>query len=510
MKIFTVSQMRAAEEETFKRGILPIRLMENAGAAFSKTLCELIDVKDKNICVVVGLGNNGGDGYVAARKLQSYGAKVSVIRAYSGKMTDSCTIMAKKCIEFGIHGSEFGTNEEYCKTIIQNSDIIIDAIFGIGYHGSADEYTTKIFKIINDSPATVVALDIPSGLSADKGTVQGEHINADITITLATAKYCHILPDASEYCGRVVCCSIGIPDEVMDMFGSVPETITKKDVAANLPHRKKNSHKGSFGTAMFLCGSYGMAGAAILACKAAIRSGVGKTVLATVKSIYPIVGAALPETVHLPLKETESGTISKADSSTYIKAAKGANAVCIGCGLGRQRYDFSIIEELFRNAECPIVLDADGINSAASSIDIFKHRNAALVITPHPAEMARLYNTTAKEVNANRIDFATRAAKDFGATVVLKGANTVVATDKGRVFVNMNGNPGMAKAGSGDMLSGIITALIAEGISTEAAACMGVYIHAAAGDIAAEDKSEYSMCVEDMISRLPQVFKSLK
>lgn len=509
MKIFTVSEMRAVEQEAFKRGIIPLRLMENAGSAFAKKVCDLFPLQGKKITVVVGNGNNGGDGYVAARKFKSYGAAVSIIRAFTGRTTDQCGEMAKKCAEIGLYPVDFGTNSDFCKDLLSESDIIVDAIFGIGFHGEADRYTAEIIGLINESPAIRVALDIPSGINANSGEVSGAAVKADLTVALAAAKYCHILPDASEYCGRVVCCSIGIPEDAFEIFGSVAETVEASDVAMNLKKRPKNSHKGTFGTAMFLCGSYSMAGAAILACKSAVRSGAGLTKLATVNSIYPIVGAALPETVHIPLKETENGTVSAADIDKVLKQAARSTALCIGCGMGKDRYAPYLLDEIFKNTESPILLDADGINAAAESINIFEHKKGALVLTPHPAEMARLYNTTAKDVNSDRIGFATRAAKDFGATVVLKGANTVIATSKGRVFVNMNGNAGMATAGSGDMLAGIITALMAQGISPDSSAVMGVYIHAAAGDKARDIQGEYSMNVEDMIEALPKVFKSL-
>ncbi len=509
MRIFTVNQMRAAEEEAFKRGILPLRLMENAGAAFVKTLDGIYNVKGKKIAIVTGNSNNAGDGYVAARKLREYGASVSVIRAFSGRMSEQCSVMYKKCTELGISINDYGTDPSFCNTILDSANIIVDAIFGIGFHGTADSYTSQVFQSINNSKATVVALDIPSGLEADSGCVNSTCVKADTTITLAAAKYCQILPEASQYCGKLVGCGIGIPEDIMDMFGSVPETIEEADVALNLPERPKNSHKGTFGTAAFLCGSYGMAGAAILACKSAIRSGVGLTRLMSPKSIYSIVASSLAETVHSPLEETKSGTVSFAEVGKILKLTETASAVCIGCGMGKERYSNALVGELLKGITAPIVLDADGINAAADSIDIFEHKTSKLVLTPHPKELSRLLGVSVDEINNDRIGFAITASKRFGATVVLKGANTVVATEKGRIFVNIIGNSGMAKAGSGDILAGIITALIAQGVSPDAAACMGVFIHAKAGDICADNLGERSMCVEDMINALAVVFKSL-
>ncbi len=509
MYILTVSDMRAAEDEAFCRGILPLRLMENAGASFVKTLRDKINVEGKKIIVAVGNGNNGGDGYVIARKLKEYGAEVQIIKAFGGNMTDSASKMAAKAGEAGLRTIGFGLDREYAISLINQADIIIDALFGIGFSREADGFTAELFELISRSRAFVAAVDIPSGLFADSGEINSAAVRADLTIALGAYKFAHILPPASELCGEVVCCPIGLPDGSIKPTGTYCETIDKSDVALNLPKREKNSHKGSFGPALFVCGSYNMTGAAVLSVRAAIRSGAGLTKLVSPKSAYPLLAPSLIETVHIPLDETPCGTIAVQALPDIISAAKGAKAMCVGCGLGRNRSTDELICGLMNYIECPIILDADGINAIAQRIDIMEHREHPLIITPHPAEMARLWQTDAKTVNADRIGFAKRTAQRFGCTVVLKGANTVVATKSGRIFVNMNGNAGMATAGSGDMLSGIITALICQGLSPDSAAACGVYIHAAAGDIARDNFSEISMTVSDMIDSLPSVFKFL-
>ncbi len=509
MYVLTAFDMRAAEDEAFCRGILPLRLMENAGASFVKTLRNKINVENKNIVVLVGNGNNGGDGYVIARKLREYGAHVHIIKAFGGNMSDSCAKMAAKAVEIGLSPVSFGLDREYSVSLINKSDIIIDALFGIGFLREADSFTTEIFELINNSSAFVASVDIPSGIFADSAKPIGAAVRANLTIALGAYKFAHILPPASELCSEVVCCPIGLPEDAIKPSQHYCETIEKTDVSQNIPHRAKNSHKGSFGPAVFVCGSYNMTGAAVLAVRAATRSGASLTKLVSPISAYPLLAPSLIETVHVPVCETSRGTVAVQALSDILTVSDSAKAMCIGCGMGRNRSTDELIHELVKNVKCPIVLDADGINAIAQRIDIMEHREYPFVITPHPAEMARLWQTDAKAVNADRIGFAKRSAERFGCTVVLKGANTIVATKSGKVFVNMNGNAGMATAGSGDMLAGIITALICQGLSPDSAAACGVYIHAAAGDIAKDNFSEISMTVSDMIDSLPEVFKFL-
>lgn len=507
MKIYTLSEMKRAEEETFRRGIEPLRLMENAGAAFSKTVRDNIETAGRKIAVVVGDGNNGGDGYVAARKFREYGSDVTVIRAFGGRMTESCAYTAQKVADAGIKTVSYTADREYCLNVMQESDIVIDAIFGIGFHGEPDTYSASIFEDINKSGAFVVALDIPSGITADANEVPTVSVNADMTVSLAAYKYCHILPKTSERCGKVLCCAIGIPDSITDSIGNV-ETIDFSDIKELFPKRKKNSHKGTYGTASFLCGSYGMAGAAILACRAAVRSGAGLTRLLAPKSIYPILASSLTETVHTPIDETTVGTASVSALESLCSAAEKSTAFCIGCGLGRNRYTTDLLADFTKQLKCPLILDADGINAASHNIDIIEHISAPLILTPHVGEMARLNGCTNEEINADRIGYAVRTARRFNATVVLKGANTVIASGE-KVYVNMNGNAGMATAGSGDVLAGIITAFAASGLNALNAAKAGVFVHGAAGDLAAEKMSQISLSASDIIDFLPEVFKTL-
>lgn len=505
MKILTAAQMKQVEAEAVRSGISWSRLMENAGAAFTKTLRDFLDVKDKSIVVVVGTGNNGGDGYVVARKLMEYGADVTMISAFGHPLTPQSQEMALKITASPL---SFSLGAQHCINSIRSADIIIDAVFGIGYREEPNDTAAELFGVINSSPALKVAIDLPSGVEADGKYASSYAVKADITIALGALKPCHVLYKTNEYCGKILGCSIGIPVESYHLFPTAPETIDFMDVKQNIPKRSKNSHKGANGTAMLLCGSYGMAGAAILAAKSCLRSGAGLINVAAPHSIYPILAASLPEAVHTPLPQTVKGSVSLAGLGDILSSAKKATALCIGCGLNRSPEASELLKLITSSVHCPVILDADGINQAADCIDIIEHHSSPMIITPHPAEMARLWGVSANEVNADRLGYASKTADRFKVTVVLKGANTVVATPKGLTFANMNGNPGMATAGSGDCLAGIITALTAEGLSPESAACCGVYIHAAAGDFAAEQFGEISMCVEDMINMLPRVFKS--
>ena len=497
MKVITKSEMKKAEALAVKNGSTYLSLMENAGDAVYRFIKSAVCLQDKTVAVLCGCGNNGGDGFVVARKLAQISPSVTVLLCGGKPKTEDAKTEFQKLPKNLSVISHIDTAKE----VVLSSDIIVDALFGTGLSREIDENIKQIIVWANSSKGTRFSIDVPSGTICDTGKILGCVFKADYTVTFEALKPCHILPPSNEYCGKVTVVDIGIQKDIIDNLDSVCEVIEplKKE---KLP---KNSHKGTFGTALSVCGSYGMAGAAILSSKAAIRTGVGIMKTSTIKENYSAIVSSLPETVTIPL-ESQNGKY-KRDSLPVLKSALcSASALLIGCGMGVSNDTAYITRELALSSNVPVLIDADGINCIASDIEFIKQMKAPLILTPHPAEMARLCHITTAEVIEDRIGIARRFAEETGSILVLKGANTIVAAPDKKVFVNCTGNAGMATAGSGDVLSGIITALLARGLSPIQATTKGVRLHADAGDRAAARLCETSLIASDIIDELPFLF----
>lgn len=482
MMVLTKALIKESEENAVKSGAFSFcELMKIAGETAAEKIAALTEIKDKKIAVVCGNGNNGGDGFVVANRLAGLGGRVSVIMPLGNPLTENASFYFDAMSGVKISDS---LEEDY--------DIIIDAVFGIGLNREVDKDVAEIFAEINSSDALKIAIDIPSGVEADTGKVLGCAIMCDYTITFIALKPCFVLPEGSDYCGKVIVADIGVKPVDFSYL-----TIEKPQ----FPKRKHNSHKGTFGTALLFCGSYGMAGAAILATRAALASGVGIAKCVVCDGIYDILTCAVPEAVCLPVGQDENGTY-KSDTIDYEKAFNKVNAVLIGCGMAQSDNTKKVLEAVIKKSDVPLIIDADGINLLAGSIDILRECKAPVIITPHPAEMARLCQCSVSEIEQNRVYYAKKFATDYNCTVVLKGADTIVATTKGEIFFNLTGNPGMATGGSGDVLSGIMVSLLAQGFNAESAAKAAVYLHGEAGDKAALKKGERAMLPSDIIEEL--------
>ncbi len=494
MRILTAKQIRQVEENAFSSGYTEEGLMKLAGTAcFNKILKYYGDgIENKTVAVVCGNGKNAGDGFVIANLFMQKGVKADIILADKEPDSPITRPYFDDAVGIGAFVYPFTEYDFNC------CDIIVDSIFGIGFHGEPKPPFNEIFDIINNSSASVISIDTPSGTDATTGAVVNA-VKADMTIAISTLKFAHILPPANDYCGKVMTVNIGIPEDCYS--GPYVQTITKSDVKKNFGARDKNSHKGSFGHQLNICGSYLMPGAAVICADAALRTGVGLLKCAFPKSIYPILTTKLTQPIFKPLCENEDKTISIGAVNDIFDELKWADSVAIGCGLGNNDDIQVIVGQVIKTSEVPIVLDADGINAAVPFIDIIKDKKAPLVITPHPAEMARMIGENTCYVQSNRIDVAKAFAQENDVIVVLKGANTVV-TDGKDIFVNTTGNPGMSMAGCGDMLTGMIASFIAQGIEPFAAAKSAVYIHGQCGDITSDELSERGMTVNDMITLL--------
>lgn len=507
MTILDKQNIRNVENAAISSGFSAARMMENAGSAAVSVLLEKKQVQGQYIVVLCGCGNNGGDGFVVARKLHEEGAKVAVILTGGMPKTAEAQEALSKLTAYPIR--IYKENDSDARLALEGAQILIDAIYGIGFHGSVDENVARILALANRLPAYRVALDLPSGCECDSGAVFGTCFSAHLTVTFIAVKPCHVLAPASDYCGKLVRVGIGLSKTMMAAGQSKIHLIDTAFVKNALPKLSKNSHKGTCGTALMLCGSYGMAGAALLSGKAALKSGAGLCRIILPDAIYPIVAAALPEAVYLPLP-TRSGTV---DADAYPKIfdeAQKADAMCIGCGLKNTENTAALVTRLLKNNKTPLVIDADGINILSDNIDILPEITAPTVLTPHPGEMARLLHVSKEDIAKNRFMVAGALAQKFKMTVVLKGANTVVALPDGTLYVCMCGNPGMATGGSGDTLAGIITALMAGGMTPQNAAICGVQIHAMAGDIASARHSMHAMLPSDLIDCIGDVFREFE
>lgn len=494
MRVLTSKQIKRVEEDAFKTDSTESGLMLNAGTACFNKICKIFakSLESSRIAVFCGNGKNAGDGFVIADLLRKINVSADII------LCDKEPSIAEPKMYYD-NALKNNVKSYYFTDIGHKSyDIIVDCIFGIGFHGEPREPFGKIFDYINSSTAKVVSIDTPSGTDSTDGSVANA-VKADYTIAISTLKYAHILPPSNSYCGKIYTVNIGISEE--HYKEKYANTITKADVKKAFSPRDFNSNKGSFGHELNICGSYLMPGASVICANAALKSGVGLLKCAFPKSIYPVMTSHLTQPIFKPLCENSAKTVSIGALGDIMEDLKWANSVLVGCGLGNNDDIQVVVDQVIKMSEAPIVLDADGINAIVPFIDILKDKKAPVVVTPHPGEMARMIGESVDYVCSHRLDVAKAFAKDNDVIVVLKGANTIV-TNGEDVFFNITGNPGMAMGGTGDMLSGIIASFIAQGLTAFDAAKAGVYIHGRCGDICAEELSVRGMTVDDMLSVL--------
>lgn len=507
MRILNSAQMREAEARTIHEIGIPARvLMENAGrqvvAAIEGAFEELALMR---VAVLCGRGNNGGDGFVAARVLVERGIDVNV---YLFGTTDAVAGDARANLDvlraLGIDVVEIPDPAawELLATQVLAADLIVDALFGTGLRGPLTGLAAAVVSDVNASPRPVVAIDLPSGLSADHPLVDGPAMDATLTVALGAPKLSLLLPPAEDHAGTLLVADIGIPTPVIQQVsGPRIEMLTRRAVAPLVPVRRSDSHKGTYGHVLIVAGSIGRTGAAILAARAALRSGAGLVTVAVPASCLPIVAAGGPEFMTLPLPETPDGTVS-GDALADVLAFR-ADVIAVGPGLGHNGPTAAFVHGLVERSGVPLVLDADALNAFVDRAGSLAGReDVPVIITPHPGEMARLVGASTAHVQRNRLDLALDFAHAHNVHVVLKGHRTIVADPSGSAAVNMTGNPGMATAGSGDVLTGVLAAWFAQLDDAPAACRLGVYLHGAAGDLAAADRGQTAIIAGDIVSHL--------
>lgn len=500
--VVTNAQMKQAEQICDRESISYIRMMENAGIACAEEIIKLAP-KGCYITILCGSGNNGGDGFVISGVLAAHGISSAVILVDGEPKTDCARHHFSRL--FGAKIMNWEMHREACCDQIVRSDVVVDCIFGTGFHGTLPEAAADAVRFANNCPIRI-AVDVPSGVNSDTGEMDEGYFRATHTLMIAAIKKGLLSLPCNDRIGETKLLDIGI-DEFC--YGEdYVAAITDESFRRPFAQRVRSSHKGSYGKLMNIAGCINYNGAAAMSTKAALRSGVGLCVLATPKSVVSMLAPAIHETTYLPLPETEDGFVADGAAKLILGRMKDVTAVCVGSGMGKSEATRNIAENVIRSVSCPVIIDADGLNSIAANIDILKERKGEIILTPHVKEFSRISGLSVEEIQADRIKAARDFAERYGVIVVLKGANTVIAAHSGEIYVNICGNSGLARGGSGDVLTGMIGAMAAQGIPPVRAAVCGVYCHALASDILVEKLPEVSMLPCDIIDTLPAVFRS--
>ncbi len=497
MKVLTAAQMRELEERTFSEyGFSSLVMMENAAQGFCDKLeQETGKVAGKKVHIFCGCGNNGGDGFAIARLLSVRGAYPTVFIGFdAGRLKKDARINYEAAEKFGIPMSEFTAAAGDC-------DIIVDALFGTGFHGEIEGTEAEMVRLINSSSAFVASVDMPSGANATDGSSAKNCVCADLTVTFGAAKLGQFLYPAKRYAGKLVVSEISIPRKLWEGFDSRHETLDR-DIFRLLPPREENTHKGSYGKVLVFAGSKGMCGAGVMSAGAVMKSGAGMATLAVPKGIADVAAAKLTEVMTMALP-TEGEVVAKSAFTMLLEKLQQQEVLLMGCGLGANENIKHLVSQLILESKKPMVIDADGINAIKGNINILSRKKAPAVLTPHPVEFSRITGHSMDYIRENRVEAARNFAKEYDVTLVLKGADSLVACPDGRIFVNTISNSGMATAGSGDVLAGIISGIAAQGATLEDAACIGVHLHTLAGNIAREQFGTYGMTAVDILNAVP-------
>ncbi len=509
-KIFTSKEMKTIEEMSNSEGLTYMRLMENAGSAAYNVLRKQYGITAGKLTVLCGNGNNGGDGFVVARKFFDNSVECKVVLVSGTPKTTEAISMYNRVLEREIEIIDFEKDPKAVFKTISESDVVVDAVYGTGFHGRLKENIRELFNFVNNIGKRTFSLDAPSGMNVDDACVEDTCILPTGTIVFAAYKPAHKLGKTEQMCGELTLVDIGIDERI---YESVSQSITVMNEETVRPLVKKRSpygNKGTFGKLLNIAGSFGMSGAAAMSVKSAMRSGVGLATLATTERLATAFIPSLFECTMLPLKENEMGTISKDNAEKLSEVVNNYTALLIGCGMGNNDDTRIVVETIVKTAEKSVVIDADGINVLSRSINILKESKADIVLTPHIGEFARLVGLSIDEVKNRRFGLARDFAVQNNVTVVLKDSTTVIATPDGKLFVNCNANSGLSKGGSGDVLAGIISSLCAQGYSPVDAAVVGVYVHMTAAAIATARLGKHGVLASDVIDDIAFAFKKIE
>ncbi len=507
MKIVSAAEMREIDGVTSERfGVPSLSLMENAGSSVADFVLEKYS-SAQSIGVICGKGNNGGDGFVAARKLREAGKDVQMLLLCEPTELrgDAGAMFGRLSVRPVIVGSDEDLRTAEAQAVF-TSDVLLDAILGTGFRPPVSELYAGAIAAMNASAAPIVAVDIPSGADADvMGKQTGVVARADAVVTFTAPRPAHIFGDPTT--GPTVISPIGSPDEAIVSALNL-NVITAREVAPLIGPRPADSNKGNFGHVLVVGGSLGKSGAAAMAAFSVLRMGAGLSTVATARSALATVAGFHPELMTEPLLETEAGTISKKALEQIEELAKSKTVVAIGPGISRNSETAECVRTFVGSAKIPIVLDADGLNAFEGRTGELNGNGRSLVITPHPGEMARLAGCSIADVQRDRMKMARTFARDHDLIVVLKGHRTVIAKPNGEVWVNTTGNSGMATGGTGDILTGMVSGMIAQNPERVLEAVIAaVHLHGLAGDVAKESMGEQCMVATDLIKALPEAMR---
>jgi len=522
VKVVTGSEMKEIEGRSLDFGLSFMRLMENAGSAAAAFVKRNFKIERRNCVIFCGKGNNGGDGFVVARKLAEGRANALVILMAGKPAGREALAMYEQLDAMGVPILAFDAAEQKLPGWLAQADLVVDAICGTGFLGQLREKDKRACALINAAAAAVLALDIPTGVECDSGKVADGAVKADYTLVFDSLKPCHVAEQSLPHCGTIEVLDIGIPDEARqpqppqrdEEENDAPPpppprlgAMTVADVFALLPPRRPDAHKGDFGRVVNIAGSARYRGAAVLSTLGALRCGAGLVTLASTEAVCACAAVSVPEATFLPMDANDIGTIDGMSPIIELTdALQTASAVSFGCGLENNLHTARLLESVLKQVSCPILLDADGINALSGNIHLLDEAKSPVVLTPHPGEMARLCGTTVEEVQADRAGVALAFAAKHGVILLLKGQETLIVTPDGQLIKNKTGNPGLAKGGSGDVLTGIIAALIAQGLDLVDAAACGAFLHGMAADRTAKRRSQTAMLPHEILDDLAGIF----
>ena len=512
MRILDAESMRQVDRAAIENfGIPSLVLMENAAIGLADAVGD--SYPDAiSASIFCGPGNNGGDGLALARHLSVRGYHVDIcLFTASGSLSGDLQAQFNICQNQGLLIREIGSEDDIhdAVSVASRMDIVVDALFGIGLSRPLEGQFASIVEALNRLPVPILAVDLPSGLSGSRGDIPGPHIRADLTVTFAAPKLAHVFSPAAEAVGEVVVTDLGIPPELVERAAGDLNLLVGRELQDLLFPRPLSAHKGDFGHVILVAGSIGKAGAAILAARSAVRSGAGLVTVAVPESIVQTVDGGSLESMTLPLPCGEDGGLTELAAARIEEFSADKDVLAVGPGLGLSASTTHTVQGLITHSTLPLVLDADGLNAVGGRLEILRDRTAETILTPHPGELGRLLGVSAVEVENSRLEITREAAKKTGSIVVLKGHRTLIADSEAGVFVNPTGNPAMASGGSGDVLTGMVAALLGQGLSALDAARLGVYLHGSAGDLVARGEFSIGLTASDLVTAIPEAFERL-
>jgi len=507
--ILPAAQQRALDEAAVRAGTPAEVLMESAGKHAAEWI--LAQRQPQNVIVLAGPGGNGGDAFVVARKLLQAGVRVHTYcnreLAFLSPLTQT---MAARVTQLGGSIDVLPQGNQLLEEAVRTADYIIDGLFGSGLSRPLTGDDAAICQLLNHSDVETISLDVPSGLGADSGVAMGQAVRADITIAMAFYKPCHWLYPAADACGDIHLIDVDYPEQTIAQAVPMARVADLASVVDMLPTRASAGHKGTFGHVLVIAGSQGMTGAAILCARGALRAGAGLVTVALPETIVPVLQAAVPEATTLPLPDCEGRLTDTRLLDGLMPAMRRADVIAIGPGLGREPGTLDVVRRILEVSACKLVIDADAIHALVDHADLLSSMADRVVLTPHPGEFAALTGSTASVVDRLRLELVAKFVSELATHVVLKGRPTVIGLPDQSLIVNPTGNTGLATGGSGDVLTGVMTGLIAGGSSLAEACIVAPYLHGLIADRWAADKSERSLLPSDILEDLPLILKELE